>query len=90
MSLTSRIDDTGRPVISGTDIKVSHIAARYERDGMSPDEIIEAHPHLDLAAVHAALAYYYDHQDAIRREWAEDRDLVNALRARYGRSKASA
>jgi hypothetical protein len=57
---------------------------------MTPDELIEAHPHLSLAEVHAALAYYYEHQDAIRREWEDDRALVDSLRSRYRRTAASA
>jgi uncharacterized protein (DUF433 family) len=37
-----------------------HPTARIDDSG--------AHPHLTLADVHAALAYYYDHQDVIRAE----------------------
>jgi uncharacterized protein (DUF433 family) len=82
--VTSHIDDSGtHPVVAGTDIKVSQIASEYEHMGMSPDEIAEAHPHLGLAEVHAALAYYYDHQDLIRREWADTESLVVELRERY-------
>ena len=85
------IDTTGRrPVVAGTDIKVSQIASEYEHQRMTPDELIEAHPHLSLAEVHAALAYYYEHQDAIRREWEDDRALVDSLRSRYRRTAASA
>lgn len=72
-----------RPVVSGTDIKVSQIASEYEHLGMTPDDIIEAHAHLTLADVHAALAYYYDHRDAIRREWEEADALIATLRAQY-------
>jgi uncharacterized protein (DUF433 family) len=80
----SHVDDTGaRPVIAGTDIKVSQIAAEYEHMGMAPDDIAEAHPHLGLAEIHAALAYYYDHQDLIRREWVETEALISELRGRY-------
>ena len=50
---------------------------------MTPDDIVEAHPHLTLADVHAALAYYYDQQDAIRREWQEADSVIATLRARY-------
>jgi len=50
---------------------------------MSPGEIVQAHPHLSLGDVHAALAYYYDHQDRIRTEWREADMLVKALRGRY-------
>jgi uncharacterized protein (DUF433 family) len=70
-------------VVSGTDIKVSLIASETEHLGMTPDEIVDAHPHLTLAAVHAALAYFYDHQGAIRAEWQEARDLVAELRHKY-------
>ena len=80
----SHIDDTGdRPVVAGTDIKVSQIASEYEHLGMTPDEIVEAHPHLGLGEVHAALAYYYDHQDLIRRDWAQAENLIAELRERY-------
>jgi len=41
------IDDSGnRPVVAGTDIKVSQIASEAEHLGMTPDEIV-------LAACHA-------------------------------------
>jgi hypothetical protein len=32
----------------------------------------------------AALAYYYDHQDVIRAEWQEARELIASLRAKSG------
>jgi uncharacterized protein (DUF433 family) len=82
--LDRHVDVSGkRPVINGTDIKVSQIAGEAEHLGMTPDEIVEAHPHLSLADVHAALAYYYDHQDAIREEWRETRALIAELRPKY-------
>jgi len=78
------IDDSHpRPVVSGTDIKVSQVASEYEHLGMTPDDIVAAHPHLSLADVHAALAYYYDHRDAIRREWQQAESVITALRARF-------
>jgi uncharacterized protein (DUF433 family) len=66
----NHIDDRrSRPVVAGTDIKVSQIAWEHEHHGMAPDEIVEAHPHLTLADVHAALAYFYDHMEAIQADW---------------------
>ena len=80
----AHIDHSGeRPVVLGTDIKVSQIASELEHLGMRPDEIVDAHPHLTLADVHAALAYYYDHQDEIHREWADARALIASLRDQY-------
>jgi uncharacterized protein (DUF433 family) len=78
------IDETARrPVVVGTDIKVSQIASEYEHLGMTPDQIVEAHPHLNLADVHAALVYYYDHRDVVSREWHEAETLMATLQARY-------
>ena len=61
----------GRPKIAGTGLSVSRIAGWYKM-GMTPEEIALEYPHLTLAQVHAALAYYYDHQEtfdlAIARE----------------------
>ena len=91
----SHIDDTvSRPIVAGTDIKVSQIASEYEHLGMPPDEIAEAHPHLGLAEIHAALAYYYDHRDLIRRDWEDAEGLIATLRERYpsrvgGRTESS-
>ncbi|HEY3235214.1 MAG TPA: DUF433 domain-containing protein [Polyangiaceae bacterium] len=80
----SHIDDSGdRPVVSGTDIKVSQIASEFEHLNMTPDEIVEAHPHLTLADVHAALAHYYDHQELIRSEWQEARATIALLRQQF-------
>ena len=36
--------------------------------GMSPDEIIYHHPTITLADVYAALAYYHDNREEIRRQ----------------------
>jgi len=45
------------------------------RNGLPPSEIQRQYPHLSLAQIHAALAYYYDHQgeidDTIERELRE-------------------
>jgi uncharacterized protein (DUF433 family) len=48
----------GKPVIAGTRIKVEQIVIEYERLGWSPDEIIQAHPHLTLPEIHDALSFY--------------------------------
>jgi len=80
----THIDASGpRPVVQGTDIKVSQIASEHEHLGMTPDEIVEAHPNLTLADVHAALAYHYDHTELIRQEWRDDEATIAALRKAY-------
>lgn len=83
-ALQSHIDETaGRPIVAGTDIKVGQIAWECEYHGMTPDDIVEAHSHLTLADVHAALAYFYDHRDAIVAEWQERDRLVEAMQTEF-------
>ncbi len=51
--------------------RVQDIVVWHEKMGMSPDEIIYHYPHLTLADVYAALAYYHDHWEEVRRQIEE-------------------
>ncbi len=73
----------GRPRIRGTRIRVSEVAWRYVYAGEAPDEILEAHPHLTLAQLHAALSYYYARRGEIDEELRADDALVAEIRRRY-------
>ena len=53
--------------IAGSRIRVKDVVIWHIHQGMSLDEIITKWPHLTHAGVHAALAHYYDHKDALRR-----------------------
>lgn len=61
----------GAPRIAGTRLRVSQIVLLHE-SGSSPDQIVTSYPHLKLADVYAALAYYHDHRDAIDAEIRQD------------------
>lgn len=52
----------GSSVINGTRIRVVDIAIKYEYLNHTPDEIINAHPHLKLEQIHDALSYYYENE----------------------------
>jgi len=54
----------GEPIIQGTRTPVRAIVEEWRR-GTPPEEIPEGMPHLTLAQVFAALAYYSDHRDEI-------------------------
>jgi uncharacterized protein (DUF433 family) len=69
----------GRPRIADTRISVADIVLMYLRLGQSLEEIAGKYD-LPLAAVYAAMAYYYDHQAEIDRSIADDRDFVEAFR----------
>ena len=43
------------------------------RKGATPAELVEAYPELTLAAVHSALAYYYNHREEVDAETDENR-----------------
>ena len=55
-------DPDGRAWIDDTNVKVIEVAMDYLAHGSSPEEMHRQFPHLSLAQIHAALAFYYDHQ----------------------------
>ena len=71
----------GKPRITGHRIRVQDIVIWYEHLNMSPDDIIYHYPSLTLADVHAALAYYYDHIEEIRREIRESQEFSQQISA---------
>jgi len=54
------IDDSGYRVI---DLVTEHLA-----HGWGGDMLQENHPDLSLAQIHATLAWFYDHEEEMRRE----------------------
>jgi uncharacterized protein (DUF433 family) len=55
-------DEQGRAWIDDTNVKVIEIVRDWLAHGSSPEEMCCQYPHLSPAQIHAALAYYYDHQ----------------------------
>jgi uncharacterized protein (DUF433 family) len=72
----------GRARIAGHRIRVHDIVAWHQSLGQSADEIVARYPQLSLADVHAALAYYFDNIEEIRRQMIEDKQFAEDLRAR--------
>lgn len=54
--------------VAGTRVRVIDIVALHER-GLSPEEILDSYEHLTLGQVHAALAYSYDHPEAVEEDF---------------------
>jgi uncharacterized protein (DUF433 family) len=69
------LDEHGIAWIEGTRVKVIEVAIDKLVHGSSPEEIHFQYPHLSLAQIHAALAFYYDNQaeldSDIKRRWNE-------------------
>ena len=59
------LDERGVAYIAGTSMKVTDIVTDVTTWGMTPQQIQENYPHLSLAQIYAALAYYHDHKAEI-------------------------
>ena len=80
------IDERGIARVAGSKIKVQAIAIDHTFHGRTPVEIQAEYPHLSLAQIHAALAYYYDHRPEIDAQIEESRRLYEQLRSEAGES----
>jgi uncharacterized protein (DUF433 family) len=83
-TLDSHIEATpgvlgGKPRIAGRRISVQNIAVWHEQMGISADEIAAEYD-LKLAAVYAALAYYFDHREEIDEAMRQGEEAVEAMR----------
>ena len=67
----------GSPIIRGTRTRIIDIVIEYEYLGKTPDEIVNAHPYLNLAQIHDAISYYYDNREEIDREIKQRKDEIN-------------
>ena len=72
----------GQPRIDGTRIKVRHVVHCVERQGMSIADVLEHHPHLNRAQIHAALAYYWCHQAEIDQSIRDEEAFVAEMKAK--------
>lgn len=70
----------GKPRIAGHRITVQNIAVWHEWMGRTADEIA-TECDLTLADVHAALAYYFAHQEEIDQSIRESERFAETLRA---------
>ena len=80
------IDENRVAWIADTKVKVTEIALDKLAHGSSPEELHFQYPHLSMAQIHAALAYYYDHQEELDDEILCRLREVNKLAARQADS----
>lgn len=81
------LDANGRAWIDDRNVKVIEVALDKLGYGWSPEEIYFQHSgYLSLAQIHAALAYYYDHQAEFDAEIERDRVEYEALWAAQDRN----
>ena len=73
---------SGKPRIEGRRITVADVAIMYLKMGQSLEEIAGKYQ-LSLAAVHAAMAFYYDYREEIDRRTAEGEAFAEAERLKH-------
>ena len=76
----------GVPILTGTQTKVIEIVLDRLAHHWDADEIKRQHPHLSLAQIHAALAYYYDHQYELDRDIQERLQRAERIQTELGQS----
>jgi uncharacterized protein (DUF433 family) len=79
----------GTPHIVGTGVTVRTIA-RWYKLGLSPEEIAAEIPHLSLAQVYTALAYYHVNRAEMDGEMAGEEAESDTLEQEYLRKKRAA
>jgi uncharacterized protein (DUF433 family) len=63
-------------------VRVAQIAMDYLAHGWSAQEMCRQHPYLKPAEVHAALGYYFDHQEEIDGEIEAELQQLNQSAAK--------
>jgi uncharacterized protein (DUF433 family) len=80
------IDAEGVPYLAGTRTKVIEVALDRLAHHWDADEIHRQHPHLSLAQIHAALAYYHDHREDMDRAIEDQLRYVQQIKTSLGES----
>ncbi len=75
------LDERGIPWIVGANTKVVEVVLDKMAYGWSPEEMHRQHSHLSMAQIHAALSYYYEHQDEVDADIERRDRYVEELRA---------
>jgi uncharacterized protein (DUF433 family) len=88
-----RVDEGGAVRVGKSRVSLDLVVVQYE-NGMSPEDLVRAYDTLDLADVHAVIAYYLRHREEVRAylKWREEeagtlRAKIEAERPRVSRAE---
>ena len=73
----------GRPCLAGTGMTV-HTVAALQLQGLTPEQILDQFPHLDLPRIYAALAYFFANRELVIAEMDADVDETDRLAREFG------
>ena len=74
-------DAEGRAWIDDTNVKVIEVVLDHIAYGWSADEIHFQNPHLSLGQIHAALSFYFDHQEEFDQLMKQSLEHADAMAA---------
>ncbi len=72
----------GRLRIKGTRVTVNQIVLWYQQ-GFTAEEIADQYPHLTLAQVYVALAYYHANSDEVEAQFVAEQREADRLEQEY-------
>jgi uncharacterized protein (DUF433 family) len=76
-----RVDEGGAIRVGHSRITLDLVVEQYE-NGMTPEDVVRAYDTLQLADVHAVIAYYLRHRDEVRAYLKRREEEARALRAK--------
>lgn len=76
-----RLDERGVAWVDQTRVKVIEVAMDWLANRSSAEEMHLQYPHLSVAQIHAALAYYHDHKETFDKDIAESLARTDRLAA---------
>lgn len=74
-----QLDANKTPIIAGTTMKVVELVLNQKAYGWSPEELHFQHPYLSMGQIYSALAYYWDHQEALEEDIERRLEQVNQI-----------
>jgi uncharacterized protein (DUF433 family) len=75
------VDSNGVAYVEGTSTKVIEVVQAKQAQELTPEQVQSELPHLTLAQVYAALAYYHANRDELDGQIRERRNFADELRA---------
>ncbi len=66
-----RLNQNNVPYIADTTMKVVELVLAQKAHGWSPEELHFQHPYLSMSQIYSALAYYWEHKEALDNDIAQ-------------------
>jgi uncharacterized protein (DUF433 family) len=76
-----RVDEGGAVRVGKSRVSLDLVVEQYE-NGMAPEDLVRAYDTLELADVHAVIAYYLRHREEVEGYLKRRKEEAEALRAK--------